>query len=90
MHGIIFNSMTDSFTTLDDPNGIGTTLFNGINKSGDIVGFYMDAAGNTDGLLATVPEPATWAMMLAGFVGLGSVTLHRRRKSDIATTRVSA
>ncbi len=89
MHGIIFNSMTDSFTTLDDPNGIGTTLFNGINKFGDIVGFYTDAAGNTDGLLATsVPEPTTWAMMLAGFIGLGSVTLHRRRKSDIV--RVSA
>jgi hypothetical protein len=53
MHGVIFNSRTDTFTTLDDPHGIGTTTLNGINDRGDIVGFYVDAAGNTDGLLAT-------------------------------------
>jgi hypothetical protein len=53
MHGIIFNSHTGRFTTLDDPHGIGTTTLNGINDFGDIVGFYVDAHGNTDGLLAT-------------------------------------
>jgi hypothetical protein len=40
------------FTTVDDPNGIGTTLINGVNDHGDLVGFYTDAAGNTDGMLA--------------------------------------
>jgi PEP-CTERM motif len=84
MHGIIFNSVLDTFTTLDPPNGLGTTL-NGINNRGDIVGFFVDAAGNTDGLLATpVPEPATWAMMLAGLAGLGLVGFRRSRKSEIA------
>jgi hypothetical protein len=53
MHGIIFNSHTDKFTTLDDPHGIGTTTLNGINDLGQIVGFYVDSNGNTDGLLAT-------------------------------------
>ena len=53
MHGIIFNSNTGKFTTLDAPNGIGTTTLNGINDFGQIVGFYVDAQGNTDGLLAT-------------------------------------
>ncbi len=53
MHGIIFNSHADKFTTLDDPNGIGTTTLNGINDRGQIVGFYVDSHGNTDGLLAT-------------------------------------
>src|SRR5579863_1987214 len=52
MHGVIFNSRTDTFTTLDDPNGIGATTLNGINDRGDIVGFYVDSHGNTDGLLA--------------------------------------
>jgi hypothetical protein len=52
-HGLIYNSRTGAFTQLDAPNASGFTLFNGINDRGDIVGFYTDAAGNTDGLLVT-------------------------------------
>ena len=51
MHGIIYNTKTGAFTTLDAPNASGSTVFNGINDKGDIVGFYSDAAGNTHGLL---------------------------------------
>ena len=32
----------------------------------------------------TVPEPSTWAMMLAGFAGLGFVGFRRSRKQPIA------
>jgi hypothetical protein len=48
----------------------------GINNNGDIIG-YGDYRGGTYGFLLTpdsataVPELSTWAMMLAGFVGLG-------------------
>ncbi len=54
-HGIIYNSFTHSFTTLDDPHATapGGTTLNGINDLGQIVGFYVDSHGNTDGLLAT-------------------------------------
>jgi hypothetical protein len=38
---------------------------------------YGDAA-------ALVPEPSVWAMMLAGFAGLGAVALRRRRKIKLA------
>jgi hypothetical protein len=31
---------------------VNTTIINGVNNSGDLVGFYTDAAGNTDGMLA--------------------------------------
>jgi hypothetical protein len=31
----------------------GTTTFNGVNDRGQIVGFYVNGAGNTIGLLAT-------------------------------------
>jgi hypothetical protein len=31
-----------------------------------------------------VPEPSTWAMMLAGFVGLGLVAFRRRRREAIS------
>jgi hypothetical protein len=53
-HGFVLSKplMDAKFTTVDDPNGIGTTLLNGINDKGDLVGFYTDAAGNTDGFLA--------------------------------------
>jgi hypothetical protein len=38
-------------TDISDPNGVGTTVLNGINNENDIVGFYTDGAGNVDGLL---------------------------------------
>jgi hypothetical protein len=41
------------FRTVDDPKGIGTTTVNGVNDFGQLVGFYVDGAGNTDGFLAT-------------------------------------
>jgi len=40
------------FATVDDPHGVGATTINGVNDRGDLVGFYTDAAGNTDGMLA--------------------------------------
>jgi hypothetical protein len=49
---------------------------------------YADAiysvGGNTQGfVLGGVPEPATWAMMLAGFGGLGAML---RRRRQVAAT----
>jgi hypothetical protein len=41
------------FRTIDDPHGMGTTTINGVNDFGQLVGFYVDANGNTDGFLAT-------------------------------------
>jgi hypothetical protein len=52
MHGFTWTP-GGGFTTVDDPHGIGTTTINGVNDKGDLVGFYTDAIGNTDGLLAT-------------------------------------
>jgi probable HAF family extracellular repeat protein len=40
------------FKTINDPHGNGTTTINGVNSCGDLVGFYVDGAGNTDGLVA--------------------------------------
>ena len=52
MHGFAWPP-AGGFTSVDDPNGIGSTVVNGVNGAGDLVGFYTDAAGNTDGMLAT-------------------------------------
>ena len=78
MHGILYDTSTRTFTTLDDPNGGGTTTINGVNDRGQVVDFYMDTAGNTDGFLATpvntaVPEPASLALMGAGLLGMAGL-----------------
>ncbi len=52
MHGFTWTP-SRGFSTVDDPSGIGATTINGINRRGDLVGFYTDTAGNTDGFLAT-------------------------------------
>jgi hypothetical protein len=76
MHGVIFDIASNTLTFLDDPSGIGTT-FNGINDNA-IVGFYVDAAGNTHGLLVTpagnVPEPGSLLLLVSGLVALLSVS----------------
>lgn len=41
------------FRTVSDPNGRGSTVINGVNNAGDLVGFYIDRNGNTNGMLAT-------------------------------------
>ena len=56
MHGFVLTNPMgphSHWQSIDDPNGVGSTLVNGINAAGDLVGFYTDAAGNTDGMLAT-------------------------------------
>jgi hypothetical protein len=52
MHGFTWTPQ-HGFRTVDDPHGIGTTTVNGVNDHGQLVGFYVDSAGNTDGFLAT-------------------------------------
>ena len=83
-HGIIYNIATKAFTLLDPAGSTATTL-NGLNDAGEVVGFFVDGAGNTDGLLGTpVPEPGTWAMILAGFAGLGWLGFRRSRRPGAA------
>jgi hypothetical protein len=53
MHGIVCNVLSGACLVTDDPKGRGTTTFNGVNDLGQVVGFYVNGAGNTIGLLAT-------------------------------------
>jgi hypothetical protein len=49
-----FTWMNGHFHEVNDPNGVGSTIINGVNDRGELVGFYMDANdnNNTDGFLA--------------------------------------
>jgi hypothetical protein len=51
-HGFTWTRQ-QGFTTVDDPEGRGTTTISGVNNAGELVGSYLDRAGHTDGLLAT-------------------------------------
>jgi hypothetical protein len=86
-HGYIDNNGV--FTSFDPPGSRSTTI-NGINDKGDIVGFYTDPQDNVDGFVGSpvpepVPEPSTWAMMLAGFAGLGLLGYRKVGRGTLAT-----
>ncbi len=51
-HGFVYTIGTASFQTIDEPAGVGTTVVNGINDAGKLVGFYGTAPINT-GFVAT-------------------------------------
>jgi len=64
------NTLTFNYTSLSDPDHAG---FQGLGDEG-----WGVEQVNVTGV-AGVPEPATWAMMLVGFGGLGAAMRSRRR-----------
>jgi len=50
-HGFVYQK--GHYQSIDDPNGVGTTIINGTNDHGQIVGFYVDGEGNTVGFTGT-------------------------------------
>jgi hypothetical protein len=51
-HGFTYNSSTKAWQSIDDPDGVGTTVVNGINSKGTLVGFYGTSPINS-GFIAT-------------------------------------
>ena len=61
------NTLIFTYTSLPPPGNAG---FQGIGDEG----------WGIEGVTVSVPEPSTWAMMLTGFVGLGSAGFRASRK----------
>jgi uncharacterized protein (TIGR03118 family) len=86
-----FNPVTDALVGSIDvnpgtgtPGGLWSIVFGGGGNDGTSnTLFFTDGVnGETGGLfgsLTAVPEPSTWAMMLAGFGGLALLAARRRR-----------
>jgi hypothetical protein len=66
-------SIFDSYSILSGLSGSGH--FNiGLGTAGGIDGYLtLETLIANGGSVATVPEPATWAMLLIGFAGIGFV-----------------
>jgi hypothetical protein len=63
--------------------GVGPDILSGL--SGDVTAgywdsFYGDNSGSQTLSVVAVPEPASWALMLAGCLGLGAVLRSARRR----------
>jgi probable HAF family extracellular repeat protein len=46
-HGFVYTVSTKTFQSIDDPDGVGTTIVNGINDKGVLVGFFGTAPINS-------------------------------------------
>jgi hypothetical protein len=46
-HGFTYNRKTKAWQSIDDPSGVGTTIVNGLNDAGWLVGFYGTSPLNT-------------------------------------------
>jgi hypothetical protein len=51
-HGFVYEIKGGTYQSIDDPNGIGTTVVNGINDKSELVGFYGTSPVNS-GFVAT-------------------------------------
>lgn len=51
-HGFVYNVTTQKWQTVDEPDGMNTTIVNGINDNGVLVGFFGTTPVNT-GFIAT-------------------------------------
>jgi hypothetical protein len=80
-YGNLFYATTEQFYALSDSNQL-SFLQKFPNNSGTKT---YDLVGGGTLTLTEVPEPATWAMMLIGFGGLGAaLRMNRRRTTAIA------
>ena len=69
------NTLTFTYTSLADANHAG---FQGLGDEG----WGLEPVNVSAASVSAVPEPATWAMMLLGFAGVGFMAY--RRKSKLA------
>jgi hypothetical protein len=84
LHNYIYNyngtlpaSITTPFTHTVDNND---TAYGTFGAGTEIIKANLASLTVSDHVVAAVPEPSTWAMMLLGFAGIGFVAYRRKSK----------
>jgi hypothetical protein len=49
----VYDNRNQSYTSVDDPHGVGFTFVNSINDNGQLVGFIMPTSTTASGFVAT-------------------------------------
>jgi probable HAF family extracellular repeat protein len=86
-HAFLYSdgTMSDLNSLLAPASGWTLESADGINNSGDIVGFGINPAGQTHAFLLTpitpTPEPSTFVLLAAAAVGLAGYERRRRRRA---------
>jgi hypothetical protein len=65
-------------------NAINGEVINGLTLTDSTGGILSFEHNRIETAVAAVPEPATWGMMLLGFIGLGFAFKNKRRKVSFA------
>jgi hypothetical protein len=52
-HGFVYDSTTATYSSVDDPKGVGVTIVNGVNDKGQLAGFTMPTSTRASGFIAT-------------------------------------
>ena len=94
-YGGAFSSSADAGTQAQVNLALTDTAFGGTYDRGDLVLTILSddptvksqAFGQV--AVAAVPEPATWAMMILGFFGVGGISMLKRRREGGAAFRVA-
>jgi hypothetical protein len=66
------------------PQQFSTAAFSARADSYAITNFSFDAVNGASFIAAAVPEPESWAMLLAGLLGVGGAAFRRRRAQATA------
>ena len=69
---------------IDKANPFKSIVFSGAGAGGDILAFDQMTIGESRQVTGSVPEPATWAMMIGGFGAIGGSFRYRRRTAKIS------
>jgi hypothetical protein len=79
----IIGATTSSFIGFVSDGTITSLKVSAVQPAGSFLWPTVDDLRLAQGLTSAVPEPATWAMMILGFAGVGYMSFRRRKQAAL-------